>query len=270
MIISRFESEQYTSEAFVESAGAILFRLSTRKVCVLHILKRNEYVLVKGRRNCGESRHDAVLREITKESEFLCRLLHVNMFTRASLAVKTKQLDDETRFHVDICELFILQLRRLEKSDVKLIWWYIAAINEDQSFKRDLQKREKFAVNFINYIDVLKKLIFQMNRDMIRRAIDIVIDTYDKWTSLCRHVKTVTESWAKDTNTQSDSKVEQLLTYKTNLTKYSKINEKSICKSCSRMKSDIRILTMLNKVDFHQRFSWAFLILHFIIICESQ
>jgi len=180
MAISRLESEQYTSKAFVESAGATVFRLSTREVCVLHLLKRDEYVLAKGRRNCGESRHDAAIREVTEESGFPCRLLHLNMFTRAPPAVETEQLGDEARFYTGICEPFTLQLRRLGEGDVKLIWWYIAAVNEDQPFREDLQEKEKFAVEFHSYTDVLEKLTFQMDRDTVRRSIEIVTDTYGK------------------------------------------------------------------------------------------
>lgn len=168
------------SAAFVESAGAILFRLSTREVCVLHLRKRNEYILAKGRRNCGESRRDAALREVTEESGFPCRLLHLNMSTRAPSAVETEQLGDEARFYTGIYEPFTLQLRRLEEGDVKLIWWYIAAVNEDEPFKGDLQEREKFTVEFHSYSDVLEKLTFQMDRNMVRKAIGIVTDTYGK------------------------------------------------------------------------------------------
>lgn len=177
MAVSRFESEQYTSTAFVESAGAIVFHLSTREVCVLHLLERDEYVLAKGRRNCGESRQDAAIREIAEESGFSCHLLPLNMCTRAPPAVEMEQLGDEARFYTGICEPFNLQLRRLEEGDVKLIWWYIAAVNEDQPFREDLQEKEKFAVEFHSYTDVLEKLTFQMDRDMVRRAIDIVTDT---------------------------------------------------------------------------------------------
>ena len=180
MAISRFESEQYTSESFVESVGAVLFRLSCREVCVLHLLKRNEYVLAKGRRNCGESRKDAAVRELTEESGFSCRLLHLNMSTRAPPAVETEQLGDEARFYTGICEPFTLQLRRLGEGDVKLIWWYIAAVNEDQPFNEELQEGQKFAVEFYSYTDILEKLTFQMDRDMVSRAIDIVTNTYGK------------------------------------------------------------------------------------------
>ena len=179
MAVSRFESEQYTSEAFVESVGAVLFRLSRREVCVLHLLSRDEYVLAKGRRNCGESRKDTAFRELMEETGFSCRLLHLNMSTRAPPAVETEQLGDEARFYTGICEPFNLQLRRLGEGDVKLIWWYIAAVDEDQPFNEDLQERQRFAVEFYSYTDVLEKLTFQTDRDMVRRAIDIVTNTYN-------------------------------------------------------------------------------------------
>lgn len=180
MADSRFESEQYSSEAFVESVGAVLFRLSTREVCVLRILKRNECVLAKGRRNCGESRYDAAVREIAEESGFSCRLLHLNMSTRAPPAVETEQLEDEARFYKGIREPFNLQIRHLGSHDIKLIWWYIAAINEEEPFKETLQEADKFAVEFYSYTDVLEKLTFQMDRDMVRKAIEIVTNTYGK------------------------------------------------------------------------------------------
>ncbi|KAL8667897.1 MAG: hypothetical protein Q9202_000362 [Teloschistes flavicans] len=121
MATSQFNSEQYTSEAFVESAGAVLFRLSTQEVCLLRPLERDEYVLPKGRRNCGETRHTAAIREILEETGYPCRLLHLNFLTRAPTAVETEQLDDRARYQIGICEPFTLQLRRFAEGDIKLI-----------------------------------------------------------------------------------------------------------------------------------------------------
>ncbi len=177
MATSQFESEQYTSEAFVESVGAVLFRLSTRQICILHLLKRDEYVLAKGRRNCEESRQQAAVREIAEETGYSCRLLHLNMLTRAPPAIETEQISDETRFYTGICEPITLQLRRLGENDVKLIWWYAAAVNEDQPFDEDLQESETFSVEFHSYTGVLEKLTFKLDRDLVRRAIDLVSST---------------------------------------------------------------------------------------------
>ena len=178
MASSKFESEQYTSEAFVESVGAVLFRLSTKEVCVLHLLKKNEYVLAKGRRNCGESRQQAAVREILEESGYPCRILQVNMSTRAPPATETESLGDVARSCTGICEPFTLQLRCLDKGDIKIIWWYVAAVNEEEPFKTEMQESDKFNVEFHSYEDVLKKLTFQMDRDMVEHAIKIVNDTY--------------------------------------------------------------------------------------------
>ena len=174
----RFRSEQYSSEAFVESVGAVLFRLSSKEMCVLHLLETDEYVLAKGQRNCGESRKDASIREVLEESGFFCRLLDLNMSTRAPPAVETEQLCDEARYYTGVCEPFTLQLRHLKNGHIKLIWWYIAAVNEDKPFQVDLQEKDKFNVEFYSYNTVLDRLSFQMDRDMVRRAIEIVTNTF--------------------------------------------------------------------------------------------
>jgi len=179
MAESRFESEQYSSEAFVESVGGVLFRLSSREVCVLHLLERDEYVLAKGRRNCGESRQVTALREVTEETGFACHLLPLNMHTRAPPAVETEQLDDRAPFYTNICEPFTLQIRRLSERQIKLIWWFVAAVDEDTQPKESPEK-DRYAVEFHSYTDVLDKLTFQMDRDMVKKAIELVENTYTK------------------------------------------------------------------------------------------
>jgi 8-oxo-dGTP pyrophosphatase MutT (NUDIX family) len=177
MASSQFQSEQYFSESFVESAGAVVFRLSTQEICIVHLLKRDEYVLAKGRRNFGESRQTAALREVMEETGYSCRLLPVTMSTRNPPTVETKHVPDKPRLHVDSCEPFALQFRRLAADHLKLIWWYIAAVNEEEEFKEDLQEKEKFGVEFHQYADVVHKLTYQMDREMVQKAIDIVQST---------------------------------------------------------------------------------------------
>ncbi|KAL6691319.1 hypothetical protein J3F84DRAFT_387335 [Trichoderma pleuroticola] len=176
MAESHFESEQYTSESFVESAGGVLFRLSSREICVLHLLERDEYVLAKGRRNCGETCRETALREVTEETGFACRLLPVNMHTRAPPAIETEQLDDQARFYTNICEPFTLQIRHFKENRVKLIWWFVAAVDEEASPGETMEDR--CAVEFYSYTDVLNKLTFQMDRDMVKKAIELVENTY--------------------------------------------------------------------------------------------
>ncbi|GAW24931.1 hypothetical protein ANO14919_145270 [Xylariales sp. No.14919] len=169
----RFESEQYASEAFVESVGAVLFRFSTQEVCVLHDLKRDEYVLAKGRRNCGETRRETAVREVTEETGYACRLLTLNMHTRAPPAVETEQLADVARFYTDICEPFTLQIRHLAESQIKLIWWFVAAVDEEAA-SPGTPDSERYVAEFYSYADVLDKLTFRMDREMVKRAMELV------------------------------------------------------------------------------------------------
>lgn len=121
MATSRFESEQYFSENFVESVGAVLFRLSTREVCIVYLRSRDEYILAKGRRNLGESRKATALREVMEETGYACRILPVAIWTRNPPAVEMGLVPDEPRLHADAQEPFALQYRRLAEGHVKLI-----------------------------------------------------------------------------------------------------------------------------------------------------
>ncbi|KAL8774258.1 MAG: hypothetical protein Q9209_001009 [Squamulea sp. 1 TL-2023] len=178
MAVSRYVSEQYTSDAFVESVGAVLFRMSTKEICVLHLPRRDEYTLAKGRRNCGETRQKAAVREVTEECGFPCHLLNVSMLTRAPPAVEVEQLGDVPRFYTGIYEPFTLQIRHIEEGNIKLIWWYIAAVNEDEPLKEDRHEMGEFVVEFHSFADILEKLTFQVDRDMVKKAIEIVTNTF--------------------------------------------------------------------------------------------
>lgn len=177
MAVSRLKTEQYMSEAFVESAGAVLFRLPSREICLLHLLDRDEYVLAKGRRNCGEPRQATALREVTEETGFSCRLLPLDMHTRAPPAVETEQLDDRPRLQRGICEPFTLQVRHLGEGQIKLIWWYVAAVDGEMP-PGEVQSGGGYAVEFYSYTEALGKLTFQMDREMVKKAIELVEDTY--------------------------------------------------------------------------------------------
>ena len=181
MSTSNFITEQYASSSFVESAGGVLFNLSTHQIGILHHLAKNEYLLPKGRRNCNESRREAAVREITEETGYPCRLLPVTMSTRTPPTIETEQLSDEARVYADVCEPFNLQIRHLGPGDVKLIWWYIAAVDDEGNQRRRIEQTKHdeglFAVEFHDYATVLEKLTFSLDRDMVRRAIEIVTAT---------------------------------------------------------------------------------------------
>lgn len=75
--------DEYTAEEFVESVAGVVFRLSTKGVCIVYAPLQKEYLLAKGRRWSGETRERAILRIVSEETGYPCRLPAVNMLSRA-------------------------------------------------------------------------------------------------------------------------------------------------------------------------------------------
>jgi hypothetical protein len=188
---------QYPSSAFIEEAGAVLFRLSTREICTLRLLKPtgNQYIVPKGRRHCGESRQAAALRKVNKLTGYDCRLLPVNMDTRAPPAAGPRDSSDRVRFCDGICEPFMMRLSEMPEGHVKIVWWFVAEVEEDVApVKRGGLEEGKYLVEFYGYERVLElltrqvgwekddvtKSLFQMQRDMVEKAIELVEGTCEK------------------------------------------------------------------------------------------
>lgn len=175
MAASQFETAIYTAENFVESAGTVLFRLSTREICLLHFLQRDEYILPKGRRNLGEARQTTATRETTEETGIPCRLLPVNLVSRVCPAIESENLPDEARFYKGVCEPILLQTRNLKDGSLKLIWWFVAAVNEEEPVGQ--HEKDKFDVGFYSYDEALEKLTFKDDRELVNKAIELVNST---------------------------------------------------------------------------------------------
>ena len=179
MATSRFQTTQHTSSEFVESAGAILFRLSTQEICLLHLLPRNEYLLAKGRRNMGETRRQAALREVREETGYHCRILPVAMSCRAPPAVELEPSPDVARVYENSTEPFSLQIRQIgAEGNVKLIWWFVAAVEEADKPDDERPGEERFEVGFYGYQEAVARLTFQGDKDLVEQAIGMVNTTY--------------------------------------------------------------------------------------------
>ncbi|KAL0935143.1 NUDIX domain-containing protein [Colletotrichum truncatum] len=182
MAASTFVTSQYASDVFVESCGAIVFDLSAEplKVCLLHYLAYNEWLLAKGRRNCGESRHEAALREVLEETGFQCRLLPVDMSTRAPAPDDDANAPDTAATRQGIREPFMLTLRNIDGgAGVKLIWWYVAAVENSHAMGK-MAGETQFDAKFFSCDEAIEKLTFENDRDILRKAIVLVKQTLSR------------------------------------------------------------------------------------------
>ncbi len=176
MALTPSTTTQYTAEHFVESAGAILFKQSTREVCLVYRLSTGQWLLPKGRRNVREARAAAALREVAEETGYQCRLLPLTMTTRAPPATEAANCPDKPRVHLGVCEPFMVTCRPLGGvNNLKIIWWYIAAIYEDESPGAG---EKQFEVRFFDFEEAERQLTFAADRDVVRKAIQIFDANY--------------------------------------------------------------------------------------------
>lgn len=178
MAAPRNITKQYSSENFVESAGAILFKVSTRQICLVYSHARAEWLLAKGRRNIAESRQQTAIREIQEETGFPCRLLPVTLRTRCTPdAEETEFTLDEPRLFHGATEPFMVTHRILPESNgIKLIWWYIGAIDEDVAL---LKGEDMFSAKLFGFEEALATLTFASDREIVTKAIEIYKETFD-------------------------------------------------------------------------------------------
>lgn len=168
----------YTSEQFVESCGAILFDLSTQNktVCLIHYHAKDEWLLAKGRRNCGESRHEAALREVREETGYQAHLHPVTMQTRAPPMDEEGHMPDEPRPFSDLTEPFMVTIRQLggdRVKNIKIVGWYIAALNEGV-VAGSANGAEEFTPEFFPLEEAVEKLSFQDDRAVLQKAISLM------------------------------------------------------------------------------------------------
>lgn len=176
MAASTFNATQYDAEHFIESVGAIAIKVSTREVCLIHYEKRDEWLLAKGRRNAGESRHTAAVREFQEETGFACHLMPLTMTTRAPPAMEDGDTPDEPRAHCGATEPFMLTCRQLKDGkDVKLIWWYIAAIDETAEVEGG---ETQFRAQLVGFSEATNLLTFEQDREILRKAVAIFEGSY--------------------------------------------------------------------------------------------
>jgi ADP-ribose pyrophosphatase YjhB (NUDIX family) len=174
MAQSPFPNQQYTSEKYVESCGAIVHDIPRQKVCLIHLAQANIWTLPKGRRNVGESRQQAALREVYEETGYKCHILPVDMITRATIAGDAADAPDVARILHDSVEPFMVTTRTLKDDQgVKIIWWYIAIMNEG-AWETKGPGEEGVESGLYSYEEAEGLLHFETDREVLRKAGAIV------------------------------------------------------------------------------------------------
>lgn len=174
-------SSLYMSEHYVESAGAILFRSSNKEICILHRPKTQEYLLAKGKRNVGETRQQAAIREVMEETGISCSLVALDMSTDCPPAIEVEQEEGRARAYQGICEPIAVQVRQLSETEVKLVWWYVAVADEGKAMgARTEFDTTRFEVLWLDYDAALEKLSFEHDRELVKKACQLLGNTRDR------------------------------------------------------------------------------------------
>jgi 8-oxo-dGTP pyrophosphatase MutT (NUDIX family) len=186
MAQSRSPTELFRSSHFLVCAGSILFE-STRaplRVCLLHHMVRDEWLLPKGRKDLREHVPATALRETFEETGYPCTALPLDLVTRAPApGAQTKDAQACVRACAD--EPFMLMLRRTGSADadaeegVKLVWWFAAVRTPGADKVEGTQTAiESFESRFFAVDEALRVATFQADRDVIAAAIELVRATY--------------------------------------------------------------------------------------------
>ncbi|KAI0315213.1 NUDIX hydrolase domain-like protein [Amylostereum chailletii] len=184
MALPKVPTSQYTADEFLICGGSILFRnlppSSPLEICLLFHSTRQEWILPKGRKDQDESISNAVIRETYEETGYPCKLLPVKMETRApSVGSQTK---DAVVLVEECCEPFMMTLRQVNERNVKLIWWYITVVDGERVDGTQTAV-ENYVPRFMPVDEALQSAEFQSDRDVIERAIKLVVDTYSPRTA---------------------------------------------------------------------------------------
>ncbi|KAH8105038.1 hypothetical protein DFH11DRAFT_1550604 [Phellopilus nigrolimitatus] len=186
MAASKWPVTQLYSQEFVNFRNPL-------QICLLHHLRKDEWLLPKGRQDQGESLSEASLRETYEETGFVCTVLPINMETRSpSSGVDMK---DRPHFVRGCTEPFTVSLRHVSERDIKFIWWFISRVASGDAEKRSgTQMRSENFESVLYNVDVdvedeealnaaVGRLTYDNDREIVKMAIRLVYGTYPEWFS---------------------------------------------------------------------------------------
>lgn len=165
----------YQPSHYVESAGAVQFILATAndpepKAIVVHYARRNGCYLAKGRRNLKEPRAQAALRETMEETGLACKLLPIKLHSRCPPEIEDPRgTVDGVRTYDNVIEPFLMTLRDLGPGQVKVIWWYVAIVEQDQP--ANLRPEPGLTPKAVKLHEAVDALKYECDREIMRAAI---------------------------------------------------------------------------------------------------
>lgn len=95
------------------------------------------------------------------------------MTTRAQPMNADENAPDDPREVSGLTEPFMFTMRVMNPTKVKFIWWYIAALDDGAENDR-LPGEPEFKPQFFTLEKAIEKLTFQGDRDVLRKAIEII------------------------------------------------------------------------------------------------
>ncbi|KDQ10190.1 hypothetical protein BOTBODRAFT_36467 [Botryobasidium botryosum FD-172 SS1] len=186
MAAPKFPTLQLFSPEFLICAGAILFQPprdrpdSPLQVCILFHPQKDEYLLPKGRKDISENPYHTALRETYEETGYPCDFLPVRMHTRAPQAGEDIKDTANGRELFPLTEPFAMTFRNVgggTDKNYKMIWWFIAKVTGEKQ-EGTMTASEGFQSCWFSETEVVEKLTFESDRDVVRKALELVRATY--------------------------------------------------------------------------------------------
>ncbi|KAG8748398.1 hypothetical protein FRC10_005945 [Ceratobasidium sp. 414] len=166
------------SEEFVICAGCVLLRRRpTLQVGILYHAKEDRHILPKGRKDRGESIQETALRETYEETGHRCRYLPLNMKTRSQLPYV--YVKDHPTYATSAVEPIAMFMRHAAERDIKLIFWYVAEVDEKHAHEKGTQTGgEDYETRFVDADEVLDILTYTCDREVVAKALELYRATY--------------------------------------------------------------------------------------------
>ena len=202
--ISRYPSKWYTSEEFVEAIGVVVFHSSQKKIQLIR--SDDKWVLGIGRRRCAESRHDAVVRVIKALTGYSCHILPLTMETRAPIGPSPR---DQPHLCENVTEPFVVNVLNKGEQDVRIVNWYVAALDEDL-YENGPAVEKDCESELFNYEAAKEKLAnVPSSRGLVKLAIQLVTKTLSKEKSGQKAVKDSAGASLKDPGNHKVGKISE-------------------------------------------------------------